>query len=182
MQEKNKSKILSMTYIAIFAALISVCSWISIPTAIPFTLQTFAVFLTVAVLGGRRGTIAILVYITIGAVGVPVFAGFTGGLGVVFGNTGGYIVGFIFTALIMWLFEKFFGNKLTSLAISMVIGLIFCYVFGTAWFMFFYTRNTGSIGLMTALGSCVFPFVLPDVIKIIAALLLNRKLKRFIKI
>lgn len=74
----------------VFAVLIAICSWISIPMTVPFTLQTFAVFLAVGVLGGKRGSLAVLIYILLGAVGIPVFAGFSGGIGVLLGNTGGY--------------------------------------------------------------------------------------------
>lgn len=91
-----------LAYTGILAALIAVCSWISIPTAVPFTLQTFAVFLTLGLLGGRLGTLAVTVYLLLGAVGLPVFAGFHGGLGAFLGATGGYLVGFLFTALTMW--------------------------------------------------------------------------------
>ena len=91
-----------IAYIAFFAVVIAVCSWISIPTVVPFTLQTFAVFLTMGVLGGKRGTLAVLVYILMGTLGIPVFSGFTGGIGIIAGTTGGYIVGFIFSALLMW--------------------------------------------------------------------------------
>ena len=83
-----------LAYTGILAALIAVCSWISIPTAVPFTLQTFAVFLTLGLLGGRLGTLAVTVYLLLGAVGLPVFAGFHGGLGAFLGATGGYLVGF----------------------------------------------------------------------------------------
>lgn len=73
-----KSKTYDLVYIAVFAVLMAVCSWISVPTAVPFTLQTFAVFMAVGVLGGRRGTMSVALYIILGAVGVPVFAGMTG--------------------------------------------------------------------------------------------------------
>ena len=69
--------------------MITICSWISIPTLVPFTLQTFAVFLTVGLLGGKRGTMAVLVYVLLGAIGIPVFAEFTGGIGIILNNTGG---------------------------------------------------------------------------------------------
>ena len=112
-----------LAYIALFAVLIAICSWIAIPILqVPYTLQTFAVFLAVGVLGGKRGTLAVLVYILLGAVGVPVFAGFTGGLGVLLGTTGGYILGFLCTALLMWLLEALLGRKLWVLAVSMVLG------------------------------------------------------------
>ena len=78
----EKSKTYDMVYIAVFAVLMAICSWISIPTVVPFTLQTFGVFLAIGVLGGKRGSLAVLVYILLGAIGVPVFAEFTGGIGI----------------------------------------------------------------------------------------------------
>ena len=166
--------------IALFTALLAVCSWISVPTAIPFTMQTFGVFLTIGLLGGKRGTAAIVTYLLLGAVGLPVFSGFTGGIGHILGPTGGYILGFILTALLMWLAEALMGKSLKVLAASMVAGLIICYAFGTAWFIIVYTKNTGEIGLMTALGWCVFPYIIPDVIKIILAVVLTRRLRPYV--
>ena len=93
----TRSKTYDIVYIAVFAVIMAICSWISIPTAVPFTLQTFGVFVAVGVLGGKRGTLSILVFILLGAIGVPVFAGFSGGIGVLAGTTGGYIIGFLFS-------------------------------------------------------------------------------------
>ena len=107
-KKRTGSKVIDMVYIAMGATLIAICSWISIPTAVPFTLQTFAVFFVLLLLGGERGTLAILIYILLGAVGAPVFAGFNGGIGVLLGNTGGYILGFLFVGLIYMLFTKLF--------------------------------------------------------------------------
>ena len=87
----EKVKTTDLVFIAAGAALITICSWISIPTAVPFTLQTFAVFVVLLILGGERGTLSTIVYVIMGAVGIPVFSGFKGGLGVLFGKTGGYI-------------------------------------------------------------------------------------------
>lgn len=174
----GRSKTYDIAYIGAFAGLIAICSWISIPTAIPFTLQTFAVFLAIAVLGGKRGTLAVTAYVLLGAVGVPVFAGFTGGIGVLMNNTGGYIIGFIFMALSMWLMERLFGKTGLVRVLSMVIGLMILYVFGTAWFMLVYMRTTGAVGLMTVLGWCVFPFVIPDLIKLALALMMAKSLRR----
>lgn len=169
-----------IVFIGIFAALMAICSWISIPTTVPFTLQTFAVFVAVGLLGGKRGTLSVLVYILLGAIGVPVFAGFTGGLGILFGSTGGYIVGFILSALIMWLFEKLFGRKLWAQIVSMVLGLAACYAVGTAWFIVVYGRANGAIGVMTALSWCVIPFIIPDLCKIALALVLSKRLHKFV--
>lgn len=174
----NRGKTYDMAYIGIFTVLITICSWISIPTAIPFSLQTFAVFLSVAVLGGKRGTLAVIVYVLLGAVGVPVFAEFTGGIGIILRSTGGYIIGFIFSALVMWLMESLLGKKLWVQAISMVLGLLACYAVGTTWFMFVYMRDTGAVGLSTVLGWCVVPFILPDAVKIVLALTLSNTLRK----
>lgn len=171
-----------MVYVALFAVLMAVCSWISIPAAVPFTMQTFGVFLAVAVLGGKQGTLAILVYLLLGAVGAPVFAGFSGGISALVGSTGGYIIGFLFLALVMWLMERLLGKKIWVLAVSMVLGLVVCYAFGTAWFMVVYARTTGAIGLWTALGWCVFPYIIPDLAKIALALMLSKRLAAVLKL
>lgn len=178
----TRSKTRDMVYCAMFAVLIAVCSWISIPATVPFTLQTFGIFVTVGILGGKRGSVSVLIYLLLGAVGIPVFAGFKGGIGALLGTTGGYIIGFLFSALIMWGMEVLLGKKLWVLAVSMVLGLLACYAFGTIWFMVVYARTSGAIGLMTALGWCVFPFILPDVIKIALALVLSKRLAKLIRI
>ena len=134
-KRNNRQKTLDMVYIAIFAVIIAVCSWISVPMVVPFTLQTFGVFCAVGLLGGKRGTLSVLIYVLLGAVGVPVFAGFSSGIGTLFGVTGGYIMGFIFTALIYWLITAIFGKKLWAIILGMVLGLLACYAFGTIWFM-----------------------------------------------
>ena len=171
-----RGKTYDMVYIGIFTVLIAICSWISIPAAVPFTLQTFGVFMAVEVLGGKRGTMAVLVYILMGAVGIPVFAGFQGGIGVIFNTTGGYIVGFLCSALIMWAAESLFGKKPLVRLLSMAAGLIACYVLGTIWFMVVYGRTTGAVGLMTVLGWCVIPFIIPDLVKIGLAYFISRKI------
>ena len=145
----TKTKTYDLAYIAIFAVLIAICSWISIPMTVPFTLQTFGVFMAVGVLGGKRGSLAVLVYILLGAIGVPVFAGFSGGLGILLNNTGGYIIGFLFSALVMWAMESLWGKKPVIQILSMVVGLIVCYAMGTIWFMVVYTRTSGAVGLGT---------------------------------
>ena len=179
--ETKKMKTLDMVYIALFACLMAICSWISVPGEVPFTLQTMGVFLAIGLLGGKRGTLAVLVYILMGAVGLPVFSGFTGGIGKLVGVTGGYIVGFLASALVMWAMEALLGRKKWVLAVSMVVGLLICYAFGTAWFMVLYTSSKGAITLGAVLGMCVIPYIIPDAIKIAVALLLTNILKRFVK-
>ena len=165
-----------ISYVALGIALIAVCSWISIPLTIPFTLQTFAVCLVTALLGLKLGLWTVAGYILLGAVGVPVFSGFRGGPGALLGTTGGYIIGFLFTALAVGLAVKQFGRKLLPLILSMGLGILLCYAFGTAWFMIVYARATGPISLGTALGWCVLPYLIPDGVKVALAALLTLRL------
>lgn len=177
-KDTDSNKTRDIVYMSVFTAMISICSWISIPASIPFTLQTMGVFTTVGLLGGKRGTLTVLTYILLGAIGIPVFAGLTGGVSVLLGTTGGYIIGFLLSALLMWGIETIMGRNQIVLAFSMVAGLIVCYVFGTAWFMLIYTQHSGVIGLSTVLGLCVIPFIIPDLIKIGVALFLINRLKK----
>ena len=179
----QKLRTRDLVYIAVLAALMAVCAWIAIPTPwnVSYTLQTMAVFLAVALLGGRRGTLAVVVYILLGAVGLPVFSNFTGGVGALLGTTGGYIVGFLFSALLVWALERFPAGRLWAQALGRVLALFVCYAFGTVWFMAVYTKAKGAVSLGTVLGWCVVPYIVPDLIKIALALLLARRLKPLMK-
>ena len=182
METNTKLSVRDMTYIALFAVVMAICSWISVPSVVPFTLQTFGVFLAVGVLGGKRGTLAVLIYILLGCVGLPVFAGFSGGIGILLGSTGGYIVGFLFTALTMWAMERLPGNPILVSVASMVLGLAVCYAFGTVWFVVVYAQKTGPVGFWTALGWCVFPYIIPDLVKMVLALVLRKRLRAAIRL
>ncbi len=173
----QKISTIDLIYIAFGAALITVCSWISIPTVVPFTLQTFAVFAVLSILGGKRGTLSVLVYILLGAVGLPVFSGFKSGAAVLLGTTGGYIIGFLLTGLIYIAMEKTSGRKQPFEVISLLLGLIACYTFGTIWFMNVYAAKTGPIGIGAALSWCVIPFIIPDIIKLVIALLISNRVR-----
>lgn len=171
------SKTKDMTLIALSAVLIAICAWISIPTAIPFTMQTFGVFLTLCILGGKKGTIAICIYLLLGLIGMPVYAGGTSGIGVIFGNVGGYMIAWIVAGFVMWGMEVMFGKKNWVLILAMLFGLFLCYILGTIWFMILYTRNLGEIGLWTALSLCVFPFVIPDLLKLALAYIVQKRIR-----
>ena len=179
MNQKLTTKQIAL--IAMGVALITVCSWISIPATVPFTLQTFAVCLVTAVFGLRMGIWAVLCYILLGAVGAPVFSGFKGGFGALLGTTGGYIIGFLFTALIVGAAVKKWGRNIPVLILSMALGILLCYTFGTAWFMLVYAKNSGPIGISTALGWCVIPYLIPDGAKIVLAALLTGRLYPIMK-
>lgn len=174
---RDRTKTLDLVYTAIGVTLIAVCSWITIPMTVPFTLQTFAVFAVLLILGGKRGTLATLVYVLMGAVGIPVFSGFGGGIGILFGKTGGYILGFVLAGLVYWAMTAALGDKLAIRIAALAAGLVVCYAFGTAWFMHLYMKNTGPVGLMTVLSWCVFPFIVPDIVKLGMAVLVSRRIK-----
>lgn len=159
-----------MTRAAFFAALICVCSWISLPVGdISFTLQTFAVFLTLALLGGKWGTVSIVIYLLLGAVGMPVFSGFRGGFGMLAGVTGGFLWGFLIAALLYRALERF--GKLPA----MIAGQLICYLCGSLWFSLY---SGGGMGFV--LLRCVIPFLIPDAVKLWLAFSLSGRLKQHI--
>ncbi len=166
-----------IVYTGIFAVLLAICSWISIPTLIPFTLQTFGIFFTLLILGGRQGTITIFIYLLLGAIGIPVFSNFGAGFGYLLGNTGGYVIGFIFIGLTCYLFEKLPVKSIYLQLISMILGLFLCYAFGTFWFMKISMGTISTQGLLGILSMCVFPFILPDLCKLALAYFISKRIK-----
>lgn len=160
---------------AFFAALLCVCGWIAIPLpGIAVTMQTFGVFLTLELLGGKWGSAACLVYLLLGAAGLPVFSGFQGGIGVLLGATGGYLWGFLAAGMIYWIA----GSRLPRQAI-MILGLLSCYVCGTLWYAFVWLDGTAA--LPAVLAQCVLPYVLPDGLKLYLAAKLSKQLRRHLR-
>ena len=170
-----------ITAIPFSAALMCICSWISIPGPVPFTLQTFAVFLSLGLFGGRRGCISVLLYIFLGCTGLPVFSGFSGGIGVFLGPTGGYIIGFLFSSLSVWLIFYLFGDKMYIRILAMFLGLAACYVSAILWLMTFYIKNVSVLSFTIAFTKYVLPFIFPDILKIFLSILITDKLKRYLK-
>ena len=176
-----KNKAYDLVLIALFVALMAICAWITIPAAVPFTMQTFGVFLALLLLGGKRGAICMAVYLLLGAVGVPVFSGFRGGGSALVGSTGGYLVGFIVSALLMWALTGFARRNRWTLAVALAVSLLACYAFGTVWFVVVSVRAGKAMTFGTALSFCVLPYILPDAAKIWLAYFLSKRLKRFVK-
>ncbi len=164
-------------YIALFTALIAVSAQISIPTTIPFTLQTLGVFLAGAMLGGKRGSISVIIYLLIALTGIPVLANFSGGFDKVIGITGGYLIGFVFIALIVGFATDKFGRKIVVLILSMILGVLVCYLFGTVWFCVL-TKTP----FVDALMICVVPYLLFDGLKIVLATVLVNRLDKIVKL
>lgn len=187
---KNRAFIYDLVLISVSAALITICSWISIPLGpVPFTLQTLGILAVMLTVGGRRGTIAILVYLALGAVGVPVFAGFKGGIMSFIGPTGGFLIGFVFGALVYWLLEKLFLKKLMTTPVKtwifgmlgFVVFEVVMYIVGVIWFMTVYAAQTGPVGLATVMSWCVIPFIIPDIVKMVVAVLIGERASKLIR-
>lgn len=169
MKRKIATKDLVLT--ALFAALTAVLAQIQLPIGpVPFNLAVFGAFLAGMLLEPAWAAASMGVYMLLGAVGIPVFAGFMGGPAVLLGKTGGYVIGYIFIALATALAVKR-SVKLPVIGAAMLAGLLVCYGFGTAWFM----AVTGA-DLVSALGWCVLPFIVPDVCKGVLACVLGRLL------
>ncbi len=176
----KKLSVHELTRISLCTALIAVCAWISIPIGdIPITLQTFGVFAALCILGGRNGCLSILVYILLGAVGAPVFAGMKGGMGALLGATGGYIVGFLFAGLVYWLITALVKKETVPVTvIALILGNCLCYLFGSLWFQQIYLRNAKEIGLAAVFAKCVVPYILPDLVKLFAAVGVSKAVKK----
>ena len=170
----SKNRIKTYVLISFFTAIIAVCSFITVPAVVPFTLQTLGIFTALSVLGGKRGTVCTVLYILLGILGIPVFSGFSAGLGHLLGATGGYIIGFIFLTAV-------FGNKFTVKAVGLVSGLLVCYLFGTLWYMLVYLKTLNTDAFISTLSVCVLPFIIPDLIKIALALFIDRKIPNTVR-
>lgn len=171
-------------YSAIFAAIIAVLAQLSIPLpgGVPLTLQTLAVMLAGVILGAKNGCIAVIIYILLGAVGLPVYAGFKGGLSTILGPTGGFIVSFWTISLCAGLGMRFGSRAKRNLdslklyyffiTIGILIGAVCNYIIGVVWF----STVTGNTSL-NAIKLCVLPFVVTDLIKIVLATALGPMLR-----
>lgn len=162
-----------MVLTSLFAALITVCAWMAVPIPpVGFTLQTLGVLLALGILGGKRGTWAIGLYLLLGLVGLPVFSGFRGGAAAVLGPTGGFLWGFLAMALCYWLLEGL--GKLPAMA----AGQLVCYGCGCFW----YTVYAPGTSLWAAAAVCVVPYLIPDAVKIGLAYILSTRIGKSVKI
>lgn len=168
----TKLSIKEMTYIGIFAAIICIVSQFSIPMpyGVPMTLQTFIIPLAGVILGARSGFIASLIYVMLGAIGLPVFSGFSGGMGVILGPTGGFIISFPIMSLLAGIGSKE-KNHIKCLSF-LFLGAVVNYAVGMLVFCLI-TSNSMSV----AFAACVLPFIPTSIIKIILVDILGFKIK-----
>lgn len=159
----NRLKMLIVT--ALFAAIIGIMAQITIPLPlVPITGQTLAIGLAATILGKKYGTLSVIVYIMLGIAGLPVFSGMSSGLGVVFGPTGGYIIGFLPAAFFIgWILERF-GFTVTTAIIANIIGMIITLSFGSVWLKF-----VAELSWMAAITGGVTPFIIVGIIKAVLA-------------
>lgn len=172
--DNQKIRTKQMVLIALMTAVTCVLGPLSIPlpfSPVPISLTNFAIFLAIFVLGMKSGTISFIIYLLLGAIGVPVFSSFRGGLQVLAGPTGGYLIGFIFLALIMGFALDHFDRKLVPTIIGMIIGMAVCYAFGTVWL-----AKLLSLSFKEGLMMGVIPYLAGDAAKIIIAAIVGLKL------
>lgn len=184
----SKSKginVKDMTLTALFAAICCVCSIITIPTGIvPVTLGTFGIMVTAMILGEKRGIISVALFIILGIIGLPVFSGMNGGIGVIAGPTGGYIYSYLLMVPIIGIASKCLNKTLSSGMFTMLgclAALFVCYLVGTVHFMIVMNLGGKSIGLWASLCSCVFPFIPFDILKAVVAIIIAARVKPLCK-
>lgn len=168
MEAKERNKVYPLAMTAVMTAVTCVLAPMAIPIGpVPISFTNLAIYISLYILGWKRGTLSYLVYVLIGAVGVPVFSGFSGGLGKLFGPTGGYIIGFIPMAVLAGLVIDKYRNRGVQM-VAMIVGTAVCYAFGTAWFCVVMDSTVSA-----ALAMCVFPFIPGDLAKMVIAMLVG---------
>lgn len=166
-----------MVFTALFAAIICVLAPFVIPIGpIPLSLATFAIYIAASALNWKFGTAAVIIYIALGAVGLPVFSGFMGGVPKLVGPTGGFIFGYILLALSEGFIIDKLEKKKWAYPLGMAVGTILLYICGTTWFVI-----SQNVTLAKALALCVLPFLLGDAIKIILASVIAPNLRKLLK-
>lgn len=163
-----------MTKIAVMTAVICILGPLSIPIGpVPISLTPLTILLSVYILGTASGSVATLLYVFLGAVGLPVFGGFTGGFGIIAGPTGGYIIGYVFLALISGWFVEHFYNMVWVQYLGMCLGMAVLYAFGTAWLAY-----VAHMTFAEAFAVGVLPFIAVDMIKMAVSIILGRAVNK----
>lgn len=158
----------------ILAAIICLLAPFSVPVgAIPISLATFAIYIVSCMVKTKISVCAVIIYILLGAVGLPVFSAFSGGLHIITGVTGGYIIGYIPCSLIIGLLTDKFENKKFVYPFSMLLGTAACYLVGILWYMY-HTESS----FASAAAVCIIPFFVGDIIKISAACAIGITLRK----
>ncbi len=175
MQPQRENRTAKLTRCALCAATMALCAWITLPSAVPITMQTFALFLILLLFEGKTAAAAVTVYLLLGSIGLPVFSGMQGGIGVLLGPTGGFLIGFLLMALLDWCISLICRRRPLPVKLCCIaLGLMLCYLTGAAW----YRHITATDSFLTALGVCVLPALPADVIKLLLAAIICRPMRR----
>jgi len=185
-EKQSQSRIKNMAYCAAGAALLTLCAWITIPLpgSVPITMQTFGVGMVLSLLGAKLGTVSILLYLYIGAVGIPVFSSFGSGFAVLLGATGGYLWGFLLMALVFWFLQAlhvdFARKSRLYRCLSLQVGMLICYATGTAQFYFVYTQSGKALSVFTVILTCVLPYAFLDFLKLFLAVFCADRVRKWL--
>ncbi|MDD3362328.1 MAG: biotin transporter BioY [Hespellia sp.] len=172
----NRISTKTLVLIALMTAITCILAPLSIPipiSPVPITLTNLVLYFSIYLLGWKKATISYIVYLLLGIVGLPVFSGFSGGLGKAFGPTGGYLIGFLFITVISGIFIEKFQKNIWLCILGMVLGLAICYIIGTFWL-----AGQLDMTFVAALGVGVLPYLLGDAVKIALAALIAPQIKK----
>lgn len=176
--KKRSNKVFMMILIALFATLMCIGAWVHFPSPVPTTMQTFVIMCSLGILGSKRTFVVLTVYIMLGILGLPVFSGFTSGIGALSGPTAGFIWGFLLGVPLFELTQKMLKDKKYSLYIGYIIYIIIHYIPGALWYCFFTFQTLSLSRLLSSLTVTVLPFIIPDAIKTVLAVITVNKIRR----
>ncbi len=168
-----------LSLIAMCVAAITLSAWLAIPFPISFTMQTFAIFLISGCFSPQISLSAVIIYLLLGIIGIPVFSGFNAGFSAILGASGGCLIAFPFCALIISLFRKHYFEKKILYILLMLFSLAICYIFSCFWYLFIFAPSAGS-NILTAISICVLPFIIPDILKIFLVYLIFKRLNPYL--
>lgn len=177
----KKESIQSMIFIALFATLMCIGAWIHFPAPVPASMQTFVVFTALGLIGSKRTLVMLIIYVALGALGLPVFSGFTGGIGALTGPTAGFIWGFLLGVPVFYIFEKYFYEKRGAVITGHILYILLHYIPGALWYCYFTLGCISTEGILSSSLVTVVPFIVPDAIKLMLSIFTVERLKKIIK-
>ena len=169
-------KAANVVKVAFVVALMCVLAWVTIPFGpVPFTLQTLGIMIALKILSPKDSFFAVSVYLLLGTVGLPVFSSFGSGFGVLFGPTGGFLFGFLFGTLGYVFLQRLLEKSKLKNIVSLLAFLIICYVFGCGYYALAYKT-----GIITALTICAIPYIVPEILKLLLAFIVGKRIGRYL--
>ncbi len=178
---KRRSTVRNMIFVSLFATLMCIGAWLHFPGPVPATMQTFVVFVALGLMGSRNTFIMLVIYVLLGALGLPVFSGFTSGFGALTGPTAGFVWGFLLGVPVFYIFERYFSRKKILIIIGYIIYILIHYIPGALWYCYFNLGALSVEGIISSSLVTVVPFIVPDAIKLVLSLFVVKRLRRIIK-